>query len=110
MTLVHRRSPLNLQSSLNVHRHFIINVPCSYKILSYFCTIRVDRLIYNVENTLAFYLTVLNVDLCISFQYIHSVGVIHRDLKPSNLAVNEDCELRVKYDIYIDIYNCFYLL
>ena len=43
----------------------------------------------------------LNVYVCIfSHQYIHSVGVIHRDLKPSNLAVNEDCELRVKYSVH----------
>ncbi|KAM6896391.1 mitogen-activated protein kinase 11 isoform 1-T1 [Lycodopsis pacificus] len=29
-------------------------------------------------------------------KYIHSAGLIHRDLKPSNVAVNEDCELRVR--------------
>uniref|UniRef100_A0A7N9D966 mitogen-activated protein kinase n=1 Tax=Macaca fascicularis TaxID=9541 RepID=A0A7N9D966_MACFA len=29
-------------------------------------------------------------------KYIHSADIIHRDLKPSNLAVNEDCELKVK--------------
>ena len=29
-------------------------------------------------------------------KYIHSAGVIHRDLKPSNIAVNEDCELKVR--------------
>jgi len=32
----------------------------------------------------------------VSLQYVHSAGVIHRDLKPSNIAVNEDCELKVK--------------
>ncbi|MBN3322277.1 MK14 kinase, partial [Atractosteus spatula] len=29
-------------------------------------------------------------------KYIHSADIIHRDLKPSNLAVNEDCELKVR--------------
>ena len=29
-------------------------------------------------------------------QYVHSAGIVHRDLKPSNIAVNEDCELRVR--------------
>lgn len=31
-----------------------------------------------------------------ALKYIHSAGIIHRDLKPSNIAVNEDCELKVK--------------
>ncbi|QQP37918.1 Mitogen-activated protein kinase, partial [Caligus rogercresseyi] len=28
--------------------------------------------------------------------YFHSAGIIHRDLKPSNIAVNEDCELKIR--------------
>ncbi|XP_070410591.1 mitogen-activated protein kinase 12b isoform X1 [Nothobranchius furzeri] len=30
-------------------------------------------------------------------KYIHSAGIIHRDLKPGNLAINPDCELKVKH-------------
>ncbi|XP_078022508.1 mitogen-activated protein kinase 14B isoform X1 [Epinephelus lanceolatus] len=41
-------------------------------------------------------------------KYIHSADIIHRDLKPSNLAVNEDCELKVRnsrLETRLTIYN-----
>ncbi|XP_024913133.1 mitogen-activated protein kinase 11 isoform X2 [Cynoglossus semilaevis] len=44
-------------------------------------------------------------------KYIHSAGLIHRDLKPSNVAVNEDCELRVRLQlscVCVCVYCCQY--
>ena len=29
-------------------------------------------------------------------QYVHSAGIIHRDLKPSNIAINQECDLKVR--------------
>ncbi|XP_042578638.1 mitogen-activated protein kinase 11-like isoform X2 [Cyprinus carpio] len=54
-------------------------------------------------------------------KYIHSAGLIHRDLKPSNVAVNEDCELRVRKTLllillqsihrkYLNYHSAFLLL
>ena len=43
-------------------------------------------------------------------QYVHSAGIIHRDLKPSNIAVNEDCELRVRSEYSRLTHSLFSLL
>ena len=51
------------------------------------------------HNEIVFQTYVIVVETVFHSQYVHSAGIIHRDLKPSNIAVNEDCELRVKHNL-----------
>lgn len=38
-------------------------------------------------------------------KYVHSAGVVHRDLKPSNILVNENCDLKVSFDLRFHVFS-----
>lgn len=34
-----------------------------------------------------------------ALHFLHSANIIHRDIKPSNVLINEDCIIKLWYDI-----------
>jgi len=37
--------------------------------------------------------------LCRGVFYLHSANIIHRDLKPSNILANENCDIKMWYEL-----------